>query len=288
LVLVLFAIGVWQFVSAPGDTERQDNINLMNNAISTWTTLFQQPFSAQLFKVQETSTSNLVLDNTADFTSIVGLENYIAVKYDTSSQVFQSSISWNEGLKKTLTFTASGNSTGIFSINVELFSTYQTSDDQSTCNSNDGEWIKNGNCFYYYVLTGICVKVSSNKGILNMDTTYGGPGCWYRNGFPPDVGKWIPAFYSKVSYNNGGIFTQSFPFVRIPITVRNQNDPFIFAEELTLGSLSFGLTPGQKVALGLALMVIGGIFMLPCCIFVVVLSICCQRKHHHHHHYEHI
>jgi len=163
-----------------------------------------------------------------------------------------------------------------------FFSTIQTSDSQSTCTSNNGE-SSHGSCFYYYVLSAICVKVSSNQGQINIDTTFGGPGCWYDNGFPTDSGKWIPAYYQKVPYNNGNVLTTSFSFGNMPVTVRNQMDPYIFAEKLTQGSLSFGLTPGQKVLLGISLMAIGAFFMLPCCIFIVVLAVCCRRKHHHHH-----
>jgi len=118
---------------------------------------------------------------------------------------------------------------------------------------------------------------------MQLDLTYGGPGCEYKNNFPEDVGKWIPAIYTRTPYSNGAVLSRTFSFDRIQIMIRHQNDPYVFAQKLTQGTLSFGLTPGQKLALGLALMAVGGFFILPCCGFVALLAYCFRQKRHGHH-----
>jgi len=253
----------------------------MNSAIETWTSSYQRPFATEGFSVSATYKATLQQDNSKDLAITDGMNNYLPVKFDSRTTILQS-MTWNAGYKQAIQFTSSGNSTGQFNVNVELFSTFQSNDGQSLCNSNNGEW-NHGICYYFYVLSEVCVKVSQQAGVTVLDTTYGGPGCWYANGYPSDISLWIPAMYRKVPYNNGGIFQQTFSFLNMPVTVRNQHDPYIFAENLTRGSLSFGLTAGQKFIIGIALMAIGGFFMLPCCIFIVVLAVCCNRKHHHHH-----
>jgi len=242
-------------------------------------TNYEKNFSAEQFSVSASATANLQQQNTPDFTDS-GLSSYTVVKYSTTNTVL-SRLTWQNGYTTSFQFSATGPIKGNVQVNVEVFSTYSTYDTQNTCVTNQGYY--NGvSCLYYYVLEGVCIKVSSNNGTLQLDTHYGGPGCFYSNGFPEDVGRWIPALYTKVPYNNGAVLSQTFDFSGMNVGVRHNNDPFIFAENLTQGSLSFGLTPGQKMGVGLVLMAIGGFFFLPCCIFIVVLAICCQRKRHHH------
>jgi len=162
---------------------------------------------------------------------------------------------------------------------VEIFVPFSNQDSQTTCQNNNGHYI-GGSCNYYYAVSSICVKVSQRNGKLGLDYTYGGPGCYYSS-YPGSVGQWLSATYSKIPYSsiNQGYY---FDFSKVVITMRHASDPFIYAEYITQGSLSFGLSPGEKAMIGAALMGIGGFFMLPCCIFVAVFTICYRRRHHHH------
>jgi len=277
---LLFVIGIWQFASAPTDHQRADNINSMNNAISIWVSQYQKPFSAESFSIQSVVTQNYVTmqqTHTQDIKD-TSVNTYTPVQFTTSQTILPSK-TWKSELTQTFSFTASGNATGMFSGTVPLFSTYQTPDSSSVCNSNNGYYYQ-GTCSYFYVLNGLCVKVSIQQNKYVVDNTYGGVGCYYDNGYPADVGLFYPGVYVQIPYSRTG---QTFSFQGTSFTVRQANDPFIYAQYLTKGSMSYGLTPAQKIFVGLALMAIGGFFMLPCIIFIVVLAVCCRRKHYHHH-----
>jgi len=280
----LFIIGIWQFASAPVDTTRQNNINSMNTAILSWSTNYQNFFAGHTFTIDSstnTSPQPLYRSNSQDFSSSEGLNSYVPVKFQiqTPYNSLIPSMAFKDMYKANIYFTPNG--TTEISIQVEVFSAYDTTDSQTTCLNNYGRYFQ-GTCSYYYAISEICLKVSQQNGRLQLDTTYGGPGCWYSNNYPDDNGLWIPARYVKIPYSS---LQNTINFNNIPVTVRHQNDPFIYAEYLTHGTLSFGLTPGEKLLIGAALMGIGGFFMLPCCIFIIVFTVCYRRKHHHHHYH---
>jgi len=285
---LVFGFGVWQFFEAPTDTERADNIKSMNHAIELWRDDYQQVFSAEQFLLgtnNQPPSVKLQRDSSKDFAE-PELESYTPSSYFTSSKVIPST-TFQQGLKQSISFAASGNSSGTFSVSVNLFKIHITSDSDDDCDRANGQYT-NGNCYYYYVLSDVCVKVSKQNGKMTSDLTYGGVGCWYSNGFPEDNGVWVPAKYEQVPYNNGAVFTQTFLFTSGEIRVRHNNDPYVYAQHLTLGTMSLGLTPKQKLMVGILLMGVGGFFMLPCCIFTVILVVCFRRRGHghHHHHYE--
>jgi len=276
----LFVIGVWQFASAPFDHQRENNLQQMNEAIKIWSVSYKDFFAAEQFSVSSASQNqwtDLNQDNKADF-STADLNPYTAVKFTQSSTNIIGSWRWKEGQNFTMKFQARGNITGTFSLNLELFSVDSTSESSSSCESSNGEY-SDSRCYHYYVLSGVCVKVSEQNGLINYDTTNGGPGCEYSNGFPADSGRWIPSQYIKVPYSQGQVIDRLFSF-SVPITVRHQKDPYVFAEQLTQGTLQFGLTPGQKLGVGVVLMVIGGFFILPCVGFAILFAVCFRRRRH--------
>jgi len=277
---LLFVIGIWQFASAPTDHQRENNINSMNNAVSTWVSQYQKPFAAESFSIQSVVTQNYVTmlqTHTQDIKD-TSINTYTPVQFTTSQTILPSK-TWKSELLQTFTYTVSGNTTGAFVVTVPLFSTYQNSDSSSLCSSNGGDYYQ-GTCTYYYVLNGLCVKVSVQQNRYVADNTYGNVGCYYQNGYPADVGEFYPGLYIQVPYSRIG---QTFSFQGTSFTVRHADDPYIYGQYLSQGTMSWGLTPTQKIFVGLALMAIGGFFMLPCIIFVVVLAVCCRRKHYHHH-----
>jgi len=196
------------------------------------------------------------------------INSYKAVKYEVQGQLFPSQ-NWNDGRIYSVTFNN-------WTTNVVVFYDQKSFDSQSTCISNNGRYTA-GSCTYFYIATGICVKTSrqNNHTSWQLDNTYGGIGCWYSNAIEAS---WSPVQYNKVGYGNGTIYRTIFDFNSMYTTIRHQKDPYVFAQQLTDGTMRFGLTPAEKAAVGLALIIIGGIFCLPCCFFVVALTICFNRR----------
>jgi len=279
---ILFIIGIASFISAPLDNSRANNLNDMNNVVQTWTNQYKNAFAAESFSIQNVVSKNYVTmtqSHSADI-SDTGVNSYTPVKFFTTQNILPTTINWNDGLSQLFTFTGSGNASANFQITANLFNSYTTYDSRSTCQNNNGYYTNMGTCVYYYVFDGLCVKVSQTGGKYTPDATYGGSGCMYDNGFPPNLGKFYAGIYMKTSPSS-----INFPFNLNGVSyyVRHNNDPFVYAQYLTQGSMSFGLTPGQKVALGLILMAVGGFFMLPCILFIVVFAICFRRRRHQHH-----
>ena len=89
------------------------------------------------------------------------------------------------------------------------------------------------------------------------------------------------AYYLEIPYNNGAVPTTNHTFT-IQTSVRSQQDPFIAAQEITEGTMNFGLTKAQVAQTGLIIMIIGIIFMIPCCCVTGLTIYYFQKKRRHH------
>ena len=71
------------------------------------------------------------------------------------------------------------------------------------------------------------------------------------------AGAWSPSNYSLIRvYENAPDFSQPFTF-SININVRSVHDPYVFANFITNGTLSFGSSLSDKIQTGIALLVVG-------------------------------
>jgi len=289
---LLMIIGIWQFASAPGATSNRNNmIAKVNTQIDTWATVEPQ-FAASKWIV---NTQPMTLSTTSDVPTVEGLKSYTGAKfYSTSSAVIQAS-RFNSAATAAIVLASTTNST-TFTVSVRPFATVTTTNnDRSNCENNQQGTYLNGQCTTYYVMNDFCVKVARSNGPYSPNNEYGGEGCYYSNdlpaaAIPSSIGTgWTPANYHKVAYDDDKIyFFNSF-------TVRDAADPYIAYQSVNSGSASWPLSTGQKLMVGTVLMVIGGIFMLPCIGFVVVFAICFRRRKHregglleggrHHHHH---
>jgi len=281
---LLLVIGVWQFLEAPNDHERDDNISKMNTVIDEWNMQYLPIFQNQSFSVQNTAGKNWInmLADRSGGISANDLHSYVALKYNIKGQIIPSQV-WNSGQQIQIYFKDRSNSS--WSVSTALFVKQTTNDLQTTCYSKGGQ-PTNSNCYYYYYLSDFCVKVTNRSGYWAPDNSYGGFGCLYGDNNPSDSGNWNPGYYQQALYNNGSIFHTQFDFSSVTTTIRHLNDPYVYAQYLTQGSMDFGLTRAQKALVGLVLIVIGSIFSLPCCVCLVLMTVCfSKRRHHHHHHH---
>jgi len=167
------------------------------------------------------------------------------------------------------TSSVTGNKNSTITLNVPVFSTELSSGySQGNCSNNGGEYT-GGRCKFYSQLAGYCMKISNAGDKWVVDEAFGGSGCTYG---------WDPVSTKSLSYNNGGVYTTPIPFYNVQFGIRSQADPRIEAEYLTNGSLDFGLTKAEIAATGLIIMIIGIIFMIPCCCMTILLIYTMQRR----------
>jgi len=273
---LLFAIGIWQFAGAPGATKaRNTMIASVNQQIDVWNNVEPQ-WAASTWSV---NTYHLPLVHPSnEIPTVENLQSYTA-------SYFASSIATNvippqrfneSALPVVVNFQASGsNSTGGTIVTVKLFQT-RTDLVRGYGQCPNGDYVS-GKCTNYYVLDSVCVKVqkSQSTNVYSGSNSYGGYGCGEGTDF---AGQWSPSIYRQVDYPVGN---QLFYFN--DFTVKNAQDPYIYY--LYEGG-SWPLTTGQRLMIGTVLMIIGGLFMVPCILFIVIGVVCFRRKRHHHHHHE--
>ncbi len=87
-------------------------------------------------------------------------------------------------------------------------------------------------------LTSLCLKVDNTSGFWGPNLQYGGSGCEYDG----SQGTFSTGVYQQVNYNHGILFNTLLSFPGFVVSVRDVNDPYIQAQEITQGSMNFGLT----------------------------------------------
>ena len=62
------------------------------------------------------------------------------------------------------------------------------------------------------------------------------------------------------------------------VSTRSSKDPYITAQYVTEGTLNFGMSKGSIASTGLIIMIIGIIFMIPCCAFTALFVIMMKKR----------
>jgi len=278
---VLFIIGISILVSAPGNNTRSDNVSSMNDAIAQWNTLYMGQFADYTFSLAGPNMTQPFVPTAvspteaSEIVDTDGVNNYKPLYYTGSVNNLFPSSQYVDGLTYDLvinaTSTVAGNVNSSFTLNVPVFFSNTTAGvSLSYCTANGGNYIGGGTCTFYNAFDSICLKLSEVKNLWGVDNSYGGFGC--------EAPDWNSVTYKLLQYNNGALFDIDIPFVDLTVTLRSQGDPRIEAEYLTNGSLDFGLTKAQTAAIGLIIMIIGIIFMLPCCCMAFILIYSQQKR----------
>ena len=293
----LILIGIIVLFSAADDTRGEKEANY-NKAVNSWTntgrdefegamgfSVFQNDGSLYPFIVDTTGDD---LDDTADT-----LQSYKALKYVASNAVLFSTNYTNNGntISKDINFLVmNGNTTFINSLNgftVKSLSpsqlseqtpcrtnTYNSNSNDPTCASvcvNLGGVYDNArdSCAVKSIMTKACIKLIVNNNRWIPDQDFGGYGCYPGNDL-----SWAPEEYRTSNVQNG----DSINIGATAIVLRSSSDPFVIAGDMTDGTYNFGLTTGQKLATGLILIIIGGVFMAPAILITVLVVFYCRRR----------
>jgi len=278
---LLLIIGIWQFAEAPGASlQRAAMISDVNAQINLWKNI-EPSFAATRWTV-----NNIALPinhPSGEIPVVENLESYTATDFFTTSGVIPPSKFNAQANPVVLNFvvtSTTNGTTGGASVSVLPFKATVTSSTSDDC--KQGHY-SNGYCTNYYVLESVCVKVSKKGNTYTADNTYGGYGCSQFDGLGGN--QWSPSVYTQVPYTDSfGNHPSANTYYFNSYTVRAAEDPHLYW--LSVSGGYWPLTSGQKVLLGTVLMVIGGIFMIPCILFVVIGIVCFRRKRHHHHHHE--
>jgi len=258
----------------------------MNDVIGQWNTQYMEQFSDYTFSLSGNPNMTQPFVPTAvsptEASEIVdtdGVDNYKPLYYSgntasgSSNDLFPATQFSDAPIDLVINATSNvaGTQNSTFTLSVQVFLTNTSNEvDEGTCLTYGGNYAGGGTCTYYSAIESICLKLSFVKGLWQPDNSYNGYGCQ-----APDFS---PFTYKMLQYNNGQVFQFPYPFVDLTVTLRSQQDPRIEAEYLTNGSLDFGLTKVQTAVTGLIIMIIGIIFMLPCCFMCFILIYTQQRR----------
>ncbi|KAI3657078.1 hypothetical protein MP638_000016 [Amoeboaphelidium occidentale] len=120
------------------------------------------------------------------------------------------------------------------------------------CASAQGTWDPVANiCTVKFYLTSVCFVVKNSNGFWNYNSgRFATAGCSSRSrNSEISIEGFYPGSYSKS------------PTTSIPVTIRSADDPFYYADVLTSGSLSFGLTAGDNARYGIIFMILGSLLI---------------------------
>jgi len=285
---VLFIIGISVLLSAPFNDTRNNNLSTMNGDISLWNSQYLPQFKDTKWTVYTPANTLQLTASSPVYTSELpdsaGINSYTPYFFSSTSNNVIPSSYYNESLLYPFTYSAANNEGLVqnFTFNVQLFwSNFTDINSQNgeslpvACSNQGGNWdFGVGACVFYNQLMGLCLKVDNVSGLWIPDTQFGGSGCAYNG----DQAVFSAGIYKQQLYNQGNVFNVPLAFPAFTLSVRDVHDPVIQAQELTKGSMDFGLTKAQTAATGLAIMIVGIIFMIPCCLFGALLAFACQRR----------
>eukprot|EP00761_Pharyngomonas_kirbyi_P007319 gb/GECH01007329.1/.p1 GENE.gb/GECH01007329.1/~~gb/GECH01007329.1/.p1 ORF type:complete len:334 (+),score=56.63 gb/GECH01007329.1/:1-1002(+) len=281
---------------ASGDT-RGPKIRTFNNAVMEWNRGARESFLNKDFVVrnQFENAEYALKANTAEDPLNDSpkdgetFESYTPLKYQvTDLQFFVDNAQFQEGKEHTrevIDNTTSGNTYQVLTFRDTVFDTYQytpssgsssvddddddddfgNSDERQECNRYEG-YYSGTRCTLYYATTELCTTVN----LGSDDSWEASPrgGCYFRDfskgADTVALNDNTPSRYRKVPTNsnpptqvsgaNTGIFT-----------LRNAKDPWVVAQEVTDGTLDFGLSVGEKRTIGGVLLGLGLAALLPLC-----------------------
>ncbi|KAL0491919.1 methionine tRS [Acrasis kona] len=114
---------------------------------------------------------------------------------------------------------------------------YRKSDSDCAPGFPDGE-----ECYYAYAIRSVCLKVKEIKnGILELDTKYGGVGCSPGDALLGTDQMWPGAKYRFIDFgtNETNVGLHMTDLSDMVVSVRSTEDPYVFANKITNGTLSF-------------------------------------------------
>eukprot|EP00933_Yihiella_yeosuensis_P056126 TRINITY_DN55158_c0_g1_i1.p1 TRINITY_DN55158_c0_g1~~TRINITY_DN55158_c0_g1_i1.p1 ORF type:complete len:367 (+),score=38.10 TRINITY_DN55158_c0_g1_i1:151-1251(+) len=115
-------------------------------------------------------------------------------------------------------------------------------------------------CWVYSRLSRLCVQISKIGGSWKLAPTV--PGQNNSFGCRMEARKWEVSTYSAVPVSTLSTLG-SLPLENIVMQVRSADDPYLVAQELTSGTLNFGMPALEEGVTGLVLLVVG---LVLCCL----------------------
>jgi len=278
---ILFIIGITILLSSPFSTGREDALKQMNLDIASWTTSFEP----QVSQLDWTVNGNVPLPSTSpsfqsELPDNTGVNSYTPWYFTITSSSFIAPAYYNISNIYTIHYNVNNTIAGgamQLQYSFPLFWTNSTSvsynNSQVGC-INKGGWFQFGTCYFYNQLVAACLKVDNSSGYWSPNLDYGGVGCQYIG----SQGTFSAGVYQQVNYNYGQLFQNPLPFNAFQVTVRHVKDPYIEAQYITRGTMNFGLTKAEIAAIGLGIMIVGIVFMIPCCAFGAILVCAFSRR----------
>jgi len=137
---------------------------------------------------------------------------------------------------------------------------------------------RNQSCTTYSLLDQVCAKVAYDKdsGTWDLDPRYGDVGCNPRNLWKPYLWRRLHAPPNGAMPKLTASMAQPFP----KMTLRNADDPYLLALNITKGTLVFAEGAAQELATGLVLVVIGAVTMLPALVlyYPIIMGLLAQHR----------
>jgi len=264
---LFFIIGISLLVTAPLDHTRSDNIKMVNDVVKDWNGFNKAQFQDLKVYVDtdapgfdSRSTLRQVRGGAREFEDTKGIDSYEAIKYENTNILWPG----NTNIQYSLYYYVDpvDPNTTIATVKVtpnpqQFIFTQSEQDSSETHCTDQGGYYTAGDttCTYTYVLSEICVKFSLGGTTWVPQTAPGSDiGCYYDS----PLGGWSPLHYTATRPGAGYLSSD------VLVRARSSADPFVEVQEVTEGSGDFGLTPAQRAASGLGLMIVGIIFMIPC------------------------
>jgi len=277
----LFIIGISLLVTAPLDSSRETNIADTNNVILDWNNIHRAEFSNLVVYTSSTnSTSPVTL--AADTKVDPGMDeselsHYTPLKYDGTGNFIQNQF-FATDVNTVFSFWFNKNTTSPADaqVSARIFREFEDQNsDSQTCANDKGQFTPPNLCTLLYKMDKLCVKFSMNNAVWEADSTIGSNvGCDYSNGITaPGVSEtFTPEHYVQTTDSVLNTFNN------FQVIARSSSDPYVTVQLLTQGSGDFGLTKADRAVTGLVIMIIGIVFMIPCCGFCFLLFFC-MNKH---------
>lgn len=302
---ILAIIGIVFLVKA-GTDDRSGSVNAYNAAVNSWTGTGYNNFKSlpNDFSVYVTAPSNFyglsspdvpAVESGSGITTYNQRWRYLATAnpmpagmpvYSSSSTTFLQNpivVGTNQSIIAT--------DTGVPAVIVKTSTPCYSGDSYYQCSSRCNGQINysysypsSSTCKQWYVLSQMCFVVDTSpaslgSGGLPSRLDPAGPGCVpssssISSSIPRYNQGMAPYGYTPMSSSPG-----YFSMASVPITIRGSGDPWVIAGRVTGGSItSFGLTTGQKVGVGIGLLIAGLLLSLLPIVAVYAIVRCCASK----------
>jgi len=260
-----------------------------NAAAAQWKSRWLEQFNSASFSVgvldPAGANSSLVsrCEKTADLAGELlndadeALKQYQSLVYRTTSPLLRR-LFYGAGAETTYTLVVAAefqkpqSRRSTFSLPVPLFSAETRELPRAECEWLRGEWLGDpsrtfsASCVIKLRLKAACARVMLNNDYVWRLEDRGGVGCWRRNG------QWVPTLYQWFDPKYEADFST------VALTLRSVHDPLLRTEEDTAGTLHLGQDVDDQYFAGVLLLVLAGIFFLPC-LFVVYVGVSVRSRH---------